>query len=71
MSKKNQFIVAVKDVSSGKILPGKILGKYREYEFASRDTFRLARRQGVEVSSIGIFLNKRLVSSYKGKVFYE
>lgn len=57
---KDKFIVAVKDVSQpGQIRQGKILGKYREREFAERDKPTLARRQGLANWKLGIFQKGR------------
>lgn len=59
---KNQYIVAIKDVSSGEIRPGKVLGQYRRKEFADRDQQKLARRAGCEYWHVGIFFQDKLVS---------
>lgn len=61
MSDKNKFFVAVKDVSSGSICQGKILGKYRKLEFAQRDRGKLARSAFVQIWVVGIFQNGKLV----------
>ncbi len=62
MAKKEEFVVAVKDVSTGKILPGKKLAQYRKQEFAERDHWNLAKREGLELWRTGIFLGNKLVS---------
>jgi len=64
--KKDGVVVAVKDSKSvsGKILPGKVLGRYRKKEFASRDLQKLAQRAGFGGSCwrVGIFQNGKLIS---------
>ena len=62
MPKEQKFVVAVKDVSTGKILPGKKLAQYRKQEFAERDHWDLANRAGLEVWRTGIFLGNTLIS---------
>jgi len=63
--KKSEVVVAVKDTASvpGKIVPGKVLGKYREEAFARRDFSKLATRAGFGDSCwrVGIFQNGKLV----------
>ena len=59
---KKKFVVAVKDVTKpGEIRQGKILGSYRQLEFAKRDHGSLARSEGLEYWRTGIFQNGKLV----------
>ena len=44
--KKEKYVIAVKDVSSGEIRPGRILASYRKFEFANRDFQQVAARAG-------------------------
>lgn len=50
-------MVAVKDISSGDIRPGKVLGKFRTREFAERDHSTLAIRANKQKWQVGIFQN--------------
>jgi hypothetical protein len=68
---KKKFVVAVKDTSSmriddghlvGDIRPGKKLGEYRKQEFADRDFFKLANREGLASWHIGIFFDGKLIA---------
>jgi hypothetical protein len=43
--KKKSYLVAVKDTSTGKILPGKVLGRFRKLEFAEKAFYSLAIRE--------------------------
>jgi len=56
-----KYIVAVKDVSSGNIRPGKKLGQYRTKDFAWHARSNLAREKGLDVWRIGVFYNGKLV----------
>ena len=62
--KKGSAIVAVKDTSTGKILAGKVLGKFRKLEFAQRDFQKLAVREcGWDmIWHCGIFVDGKLVN---------
>ena len=63
MKDKDKFVVAVKDVSlPGQIRPGKVLGKYREREFAKRAQWSLAKRENRNIWQVGVFRNGKLLS---------
>ncbi|MFA5020467.1 MAG: hypothetical protein WC517_00150 [Patescibacteria group bacterium] len=64
MSKKAKYVVAVKDISTGKILPGKVLGSFRAEEFARRDFSKLAQREcgWARTYHCGIFFEGKIVS---------
>lgn len=63
MKDREKFVVARKDVSTpGQIKPGKILGKYRQKEFAYHDLHNLAKREGCKPWQVGIFQNGRLLN---------
>ena len=64
MKKKEKYVVAVKDTSSGDIRPGKPLGQFRKLEFAMRDWKTLAEREFGGMFNnhrVGIFLGNTLV----------
>ena len=62
LKKNEKFVVAVKDVSSGGIKPGKVLGTYRTIDFARNDFYKLAGRAGLVSWKVGIFKEKIIVN---------
>ena len=62
MKDADKFVVAVKDVSvPGPIRQGKVLGRYRQLEFAERDFRGLAERAGLASWQVAIFRNGKFV----------
>ncbi len=54
---KQKYIVAVKDVSTGEIKPGKVLGQFRKREDAWQARFKLAEMACLRTWKVGIFFN--------------
>ncbi|MDP2668266.1 MAG: hypothetical protein Q8P07_00295 [bacterium] len=58
---KEKFVVAAKDISSGEIRPGKVLGKFRKIEFALQAHRKLADAAGKKIWQTGIFQGGKLL----------
>ena len=64
MGEKNKYVVAMREESDGKTIPGKELGRYRQKKVAKKVIPILARREGIphfDKWKLAIFLGGELV----------